>query len=101
VERLAALLGSGDSRGTTRTEDIVRASVAGRIDTLLLAEGFDLRGRFDAAADKVIVSEESAATGEDLLDAAAAQTLGQGGGVYVLPREEIPDAASAAAVLRY
>jgi hypothetical protein len=101
VERLAALLGSGDSRGTTGTEDIVRASFAGRVDTLLLAEGVDLRGRFDAAADKVTVSEEFAATGEDLLDAAAAQTLGQGGGVYVLPREEIPDAASAAAVLRY
>ncbi len=101
VERLAALLGSGDSRGTTGTENIVRASFAGRVDTLLLAEGVDLRGRFDAAADKVTVGDESAATGEDLLDAAAVRTLGQGGSVYILPREEMPDAALTAAVLRY
>jgi hypothetical protein len=101
VERLAALLGSGDARGITGTEDIVRASFAGRVDTLLLAEGVGLRGRFDAAAGKVTVCEEFAVTGEDLLDAAAVQTLGRGGSVYILPREGMPDAALTAAVLRY
>jgi hypothetical protein len=101
VERLAALLGSGDSRGTTGAEDVVRAAFAGRVDTLLLAEGVGLRGRFDAAAGKVTVCEEFAVTGEDLLDAAAVQTLGRGGSVYILPREGMPDAALTAAAPRY
>ena len=84
VERFQALLGAGDARAATGIEAVVRAAYRGRIDALLLGEG-----------------EGFAGTGEDLLDAAMVRTLRHGGGVHVLPQEEMPDAAPAAAILRY
>jgi hypothetical protein len=38
---------------------------------------------------------------EDLLNVAAVKTLLTGGTVYAVPPDEMPDAASVAAVLRY
>lgn len=75
VERFTALSGSGDARATTGVEDVIKAAHHGRVDTLLLAEGVDLQGRLDAAAGKAVVGDGPTAAGEDLLDAAAAQTL--------------------------
>lgn len=58
-------------------------------------------GRYDEAVDEVAAGPGFAETGEDLLDAAAARTLRHGGSVHVLPREDTPDDAPAAAILRY
>lgn len=101
VERFAALHGSGDARAATSMEDVIRAAYQGRIDTLLLAEGEAVEGCYDEEADEVATGPEFAETDEDLLDAAAVQTLRHGGAVYVLPPEEMPDDAAAAALLRY
>ncbi len=58
-------------------------------------------GRYDEAADEIATGPEFGETGGDLLDAVAVQTLRHGGAVYVLPQEEMPDDAAAAALLRY
>lgn len=100
-ERLAALLGRGDERAATGMEEVVRAAYQGRVDTLLLAEGESLWGRYDEGVDEVATGQEFAETGEDLLDAVAVRTLRHGGTVYVLPEEEMPGDAPAAAILRY
>ncbi len=100
VERFQALLGAGDARAATGIEAVVRAAYQGRIDALLLAEGEAAWGRYDESADEVAVGEGFAGTGEDLLDAAMVRTL-RHGGFHVLPQEEMPDAAPAAAILRY
>lgn len=101
LESFAALRGNGDTRAEVGAADVVRAAHHGRVDTLLLAEGDSLWGRYDPEADEVRCGEEFAATGEDLLDAAAAQALRQGGKVFVLPAGDMPDEAKALAVLRY
>lgn len=101
TERFAALHGGGDARATTSMEDVVRAAYQGRIDTLLLTEDGAAPGRYDEDTDVVATRSEDTATGEDLLDAAAVRTLRHGGSVFVLPREELPGDAAAAAVLRY
>ena len=101
VERFAALHGSGDARAATSMEEVVRAAYQGRVDMLLLAEGESIWGRYHEEADELATGEAFAETGEDLLDAAAVRTLRHGGGVYVLPAEEMPDEVAAAAVLRY
>lgn len=101
VERFTALLNDGDARASIESEEIIKAAHYSRIDTLFLAEGVNLWGRFDEAADKVMLDEAFAGTGEDLLDAAAVHTLRHGGSVYILPKEEMPGAAMAAAILRY
>jgi hypothetical protein len=97
LERFAALQGSGDAKGSSIPADIVVAAHEGRVDTLLLAEGVDLPGRYDAAARRVMVGQGSG----DLPDLAAAQTLRHGGAAFVLPREAMPRGVELAAILRY
>ncbi|MBA3326455.1 MAG: hypothetical protein H0T41_14710 [Rhodobacteraceae bacterium] len=101
IERFAALHGGGDARAANSLEDVVRAAYQGRIDTLLLAEGEAAPGRYDEDTDVVATGSEDTHMGGDLLDAAAVRTLRHGGAVFVLPREELPGDAAAAAVLRY
>ena len=101
LDRLGALLGSGDPRGMTIPADVVSAAHQGRVETVLLAEGVELRGRYDAVADKVVVGGGAGKMARDLLDLAAVETLRHGGAAYVLPRGEMPRGAEVAAILRY
>jgi len=101
VEKLAALLGSGDARATLDAGEIVKAAHHGRIETLMLAEGAELWGRFDEATGKVTMGAGAAAAGRDLLDDVAARVLRHGGAVSILALDEMPDSAPAAAVLRF
>ena len=101
VERLAALTGSGDARAATSVEAAAGAAAVGRVDTLLLEEGATARGRLDEAGGTAERVSDDAEGGTDLLDAAAALTLRQGGRVFVLPSDEMPTNTPAAAILRY
>ena len=53
VERFQALSGSGDARGATGIEGVVRAAYQGRIEVLLLTEDEAVWGSYDEAADEV------------------------------------------------
>ena len=99
VERFQALSGSGDARGATGIEGVVRAAYQGRIELLTADEA--VWGSYDEAADEVATGARFAETGQDLLDAAAVRTLRHGGSVHVLPRGEMPEDVPVAAILRY
>lgn len=101
VDRLAALLGSSDVHATLDAGEIVKAAHLGRIETLMLAEGAELWGRFDEATGKVTIGGEAPTAAQDLLDGVATQVLRHGGAVTILSLDEMPDAAPAAAVLRF
>ena len=101
VDRLAALLGSGDAHATLDAGEIVKAAHLGRIEMLMLVEGAELRGRFDEATGKVTMGGEATAAGHELLDDVAARVMRHGGAVTILSLDEMPDAAPAAAVLRF
>lgn len=101
VERLSALLGSRDAHATLDAGAIVKAAHLGRIETLMLAEGAELWGRFDEATGRISLGDQAAADGKDLLDDVAARVLRHGGAVTILALDEMPKAAPAAAVLRF
>ncbi|WP_372624475.1 hypothetical protein [Falsiroseomonas sp.] len=101
VDHLAALLGSGEAHATLDAGEIVKAAHLGRIETLMLAEGAELRGRFDEATGKVTMGGEDAAERQNLLDGVAAQVLRHGGAITIVTPEEMPNGAAAAAVLRF
>lgn len=101
IERLSALLGSRDAHATLDAAEIVKAAHLGRIETLMLAEGAELWGRFDEATGKVSVGNQATADEQDLLDDVAARVLRHGGAVTILALDEMPEAAPAAAVLRF
>lgn len=88
---------------TVQTADpaaILPAAHDGRIDTLFLAEGADLWGRYDDAAHAAAIHEERKDADEELLDAAAVETLRRKGDVLVMPRDALPGGSIAAALLR-
>jgi hypothetical protein len=60
-----------------------------------------MRGGFDPEKDKVYVHEPPEPGDEGLLDLVALQALINGGTVYAILPEEVPDQALLAAMLRY
>jgi hypothetical protein len=101
-ERYGDLLGTG--RATSRYDEILPAAHDGRIDTLFVARGVRLWGTYDTRKRAVRLQEdqsEQRGEGEDLLDQAAVQTFLNGGQVYAVPQQDVPDGQALAAVFRY
>jgi hypothetical protein len=99
IERYHARLGTGLT--SKAVPEIIHAAQVGRVETLFVALGIQIWGVVDAAENVVSVHEVMAVGDEDLLDAAAVQTLTHGGTVYAFSREDMPDDALVAAVFRY
>ena len=102
AERFGELLGTG--RATSRYEEILPAAHDGRIDTLFVARGVRLWGRYDPKSREVRLQDDQAAQrngSEDLLDLAAVQTFLNGGTVYAVPQQEVPDGQAMAATFRW
>jgi len=102
AERYGDLLGTG--RASSRYEEILPAAHDGRIDTLFVARGVRLWGSYDAKKREVRLQENQDVAqkgGEDLLDLAAVRTFLNGGKVFAVPQQEVPDGQAMAAVFRY
>jgi hypothetical protein len=97
--RYTQLAGSG--RASCDIKTITLAAYQGRIDILFTAVGIQQWGIFDPATSSVHIHEEQKPGYEDLLDFAAAHTILNGGKVYVMTPEEMPDAVCMAGIFRY
>jgi hypothetical protein len=102
AERYGDFLGTG--RASSRYDEILPAAHDGRIDTLFVARGVRLWGTYDVQARAARLQEDQDAQqtgGEDLLDLAAIQTFQNGGQVYAVPQQDVPDGQAVAAIFRY
>ena len=99
TQRLQDLLHTPKASADLR--EVVVASAEGRVDTLFLVLDDACWGRTHPAQRRVEVHEERRDDDEDLLDVAALATLENGGTVFAVARDEIPDGGSLAAVYRY
>lgn len=97
--RYRALAGTG--RTTTDVAEAVLAAQHGRVETLFVATSVPVWGRFDPATNTVHVHPNPEIGDEDLLDLAAIQSILNGGRVYAVAPEQMPDHAPLAAVFRY
>jgi len=89
----------GDQRASEDLPRIVLAAEQHRIDTLFLVRGEQRWGRIESEHQRVEVDENGGGS-EDLLEFAAAQTIGGNGDVFVL--DFLPDGTSpAAATFRF
>jgi len=77
------------ARFSTNLSEILRAAAEGRVMRLYLDEAAEALGEFDGGRE------------EDLLNAAAVETIVHGGNAFALPGASMPDHASIAAVFRY
>lgn len=95
------LTGMGDSKASSDIKDIVSAAYYQRIDSLFVPVGQQIWGKFNVETMTVDLHEEAEPDDEDMLDFAAIHTLLNGGRVYAVEPEEMPNGVTAAAIFRY
>jgi hypothetical protein len=100
LQRFQQLFGKGQltSKGI---EKIVPAAYFKQIDSLFLPTDRSIWGRFDPENNTVTINPERQPGDEDLLDFAAVHTYFNGGTVFTLAPEDMPDGATAAAIFRF
>lgn len=95
------LAGIGDGKASSDIKDIVSAAYYQRIDSLFVPVGQQIWGKFNVETMTVDLHQEAEPDDEDMLDFAAIHTLLNGGRVYAIEPEEIPNSVTAAAIFRY
>ena len=86
---------------SSQIEQIVSAAVTGQVDTLFVAKNARDWGEFDPQSNKVTLHSEAKEESTDLVDLAATKTYLQGGKVYILELQEMPDNTAMSAIFRY
>ncbi len=92
---------AGTGLTSSDVEEIVQAAYHGRVGSLFVAVGLQQWGAFDPDSNEVHLRQKAEPGDEDILDFAAIQTFLNGGDVYAVRPEKVPDNAPMAAVFRY
>jgi peptide subunit release factor 1 (eRF1) len=108
VERMAALHASG-SNAVTGLDDVLQAVSDKRVETLIISDGYRMPGYTDPASGFVVANLARSPLNHnelrevaDVVDAAVALTVAQGGHVEVISEHPtLEDAGRIGAILRY
>jgi hypothetical protein len=92
---------SGTGLTSSDIKEIVRAAYHGRVASLFITTGHQQWGFFDAESNEVELHDKMKPGSEGLLDFSVIQTFLNGGIVFSLPSEKMPDDAPIVAVFRY
>ncbi len=92
LEQLDALIGRGDATSCTDPEQLNAAAQDGRVAQLFLAEHDAVSGRPDTRTDPAESNDQ---------EQAAQSTLRNGGVIWVVPPDRLPEGTGMAAILRY
>ncbi|HLO87643.1 MAG TPA: hypothetical protein VK203_21920 [Nostocaceae cyanobacterium] len=95
------LAGEGTNQATNELKEIVPAAYYHRVDTLFVPVGKQVWGKLDPENMSLDLHPEPEPNDEDLLDLAAVHTLLNGGKVYTLEPEKMPNGSTLAAIFRY
>jgi hypothetical protein len=99
VNRYKEFASSGQA--SNRIRKIIPAAYHGRIELLFVIPDLQQWGTFDPGTDEIHLHKKEKTGDEDLLESAAIQTLLNGGTVYMVGAEKMPDTDPLAAVFRY
>jgi hypothetical protein len=92
---------AGSRRASNRIKKIIPAAYHGRIELLFAIPDLQQWGTFDPGTDGIHLHKKEKTGDEDLLEFAAIQTLLNGGTVYMVGAEKMPESDPFAAVFRY
>lgn len=92
---------AGTGLASSDLKEVVAAAHDGRVESLFVALGVQIWGRFDDQNRSVAVNEEPESQDRDLLDLCAVHTFLNQGSVYVVDPKEVPGGNHLAAVFRY
>ena len=90
-----------EGRATTQTARAARAATFGAVDTLLVDIDEVMPGRVDETTGEITLADHESADTYGIVDEIAGRVLSTGGRVLAVRRDEIPQKASLAAILRY
>lgn len=102
AERFGELQGTG--RASHDIQEILPAALDGRVDSIFTAQGARVWGHYNQDTREIQVLDEDAAArngSEDLLDRAVVQTYLNGGKVFAVDPQEVPEGHPAVAIFRY
>ncbi|GGI90098.1 baeRF3 domain-containing protein [Legionella impletisoli] len=99
VERFGDL--SSNNKGSDELEDVARAAVSGRIETLLIDADRRIPGQIDHETGEYKLDEMLNPEVDDLLDDLGELVLKSQGDVIVVPSDKMPTDSGLAAIYRY
>jgi hypothetical protein len=88
-------------KGSNDLDEVIQGAFYGRVEQLFVPVGVQKWGHFDPDSMEIERHNEAQPGDEDLLNAAAIQTIFHGGTVYAVEPGAVPDEAPVAAVFRY
>jgi len=91
-----------DVKASFKEEEIVPAAINQRVDTLFVRNREDLWGIFDKAQNKALIRDKKSEQNVCLLNLATVHTVLNGGDVFLLDADDMPEPASKLnAIFRY
>jgi hypothetical protein len=100
LEQFCRLYPSGDQHTLHDWMHLIQAAYYQQVETLFIPIGAQVWGTFDQNSATASLHPRAESGDEDLVDAAAAYTLRNGGTVYQLAKTEMPYGLPVAAILR-
>jgi hypothetical protein len=100
-DRLKQLLGTDNKLASLEIEEIITAAFSKRVETLFVATGVQIWGKFDDKDLSIAIHEEQEEGDDDLLDLTSVFTLVNGGTVYPTPHKKMFRQKPIAAIFRY
>lgn len=101
MELYQQLAGEQTGKASDDIKEIIPAAYYQRIDSLFVPVGRQIWGEFNPDTMNLDLHSEPKPNDEDMLDFAAIHTLLNGGTVYAIEPEKLPNNAMAAAIFRY
>ena len=96
------LIGIDKGKASSNIREIIPAAISGKIDTLFLEKDTDLFGIYDPSTGGISIQEEQDMMNVSLTNLVAKKVFGQGGAVYLLEKQNMPDGSSGVnALFRY
>ena len=88
-------------KGSNDLSEVIQGAFFGRVEQLFVPVGVQKWGHFEPDSMQLEMHNDAQPGDEDLLNAAAIQTIFHGGTVYAVEPREVPDDTPVAAVFRY
>ncbi|GBE90339.1 hypothetical protein [Nostoc cycadae] len=101
MELYQQLAGEGTGTASNDLKEIVAAAYYQRVDSLFVPVGQQIWGKFDPEPMNVDLHSELEPDDQDMLDFAAIHTIINGGKVYAVEPEKMPNQVQVAAIFRY
>jgi hypothetical protein len=88
------LIGIDKGRASANIREIIPAAIPGKVETLFLRKNADVFGIYDPTSGGISIQEEQSIANVSLMNMAAKKVFEQGGSVYLLDKEEMPEPSS-------